>query len=46
MRKKYEVFDAFRKFKALVEEQSDKFIKVLRNDRGKEYCSNEFEIFF
>eukprot|EP00253_Pinus_taeda_P025723 PITA_25723 len=37
-----EVFEKFRNFKALVENQSGLHIKVLRTDRGGEYISKEF----
>jgi hypothetical protein len=43
LRKKYEVFDRFKKFKALVENQTEKIIKVLRTYNGREFCGNEFE---
>jgi hypothetical protein len=43
LRKKYEVFDRFKEFKALVENQTEKIIKVLRIDNGREFCRNEFE---
>jgi transposase InsO family protein len=43
--KKSEVFDKFKEFKALVENQTDKIIKVLRTDNGREFCRNEFEEF-
>jgi hypothetical protein len=43
LRKKYEVFDRFKEFKALVENQTEKIIKVLRIDNGGEFCGNEFE---
>ena len=43
LRKKYEVFDIFKEFKALVENQTEKRIKVLRIDNGGEFCGNEFE---
>eukprot|EP00253_Pinus_taeda_P028054 PITA_28054 len=36
------VFEKFRNFKALVENQSGLHIKVLRTDRGGEYISKEF----
>jgi hypothetical protein len=45
LRKKYEVFDRFKEFKALVENQTEKRIKVLRIDNGREFCENEFEEF-
>ena len=43
--KKYEVFERFKEFKALVENQTEKKIKVLRTDNGGEFCSKEFEEF-
>jgi hypothetical protein len=41
--KKFEFFDRFKEFKALVENQIVKIIKVLRTDNGGELCGNEFE---
>ena len=35
-----EVFDKFKEFKALVENQTEKKIKVLRTDNGGEFCRN------
>jgi hypothetical protein len=43
LRKKYEVFDQFKDFKALVENQTEKKIKLLRTDNGGEFFGNEFE---
>jgi hypothetical protein len=43
LRKKYEVFERFKEFKDLVENQTEKIIKVLRTDNGRELCKNEFE---
>jgi hypothetical protein len=43
LRKKSEVFDKFKEFKALVENQTDKIINVLRKDNGGEFCGNKFE---
>ena len=43
LRKKYKVFDKFKEFKALVENQTEKRIKVLRTINGGELCRNEFE---
>ena len=43
--KKYEVFDRFKEFKALVENQTEKRIKVLRIDNGGEFYGNEFKDF-
>jgi hypothetical protein len=45
VRQKFELFNIFKKFKCLVEKQSGCFIKVLRNDRRKEYISNQFHKF-
>jgi hypothetical protein len=45
MKTKDEVFSRFREFKALVENQTGKKIKVLRSDNGGEYTSNEFKKF-
>ena len=43
LRKKCEVFDKFKEFKALVENQTEKKIKVFRIDNGGELCGNEFK---
>ena len=45
LRKKSEVFDRFKEFKALVENQTEKKIKALRTDNGGEFCKKEFEEF-
>jgi hypothetical protein len=45
LRKKSEVFDQFKEFKALVENQTEKKINVMRTDNGGEFCGNEFEEF-
>ena len=42
LKNKGEVFEKFRKWKALVEKSSEKKIKVLRCDNGGEYTSTEF----
>ena len=41
--KKSEVFDMFKDFKALVDNQTKKRIKVLRTDNGRDFYENEFE---
>ena len=41
--KKFEVFDKFKEFKALVENPTEKRNEVLRMDNGGELCRNEFE---
>jgi hypothetical protein len=46
LRKKFDVFDRFKEFKALVENKTKKIIKVLRTDNGREFFLNEFEEFF
>jgi transposase InsO family protein len=45
LRKKSKVFDKFKELKALVENQTEKKIKVLRTDNGGEFYGNEFEEF-
>ena len=45
MHSKSEVFDAFQKFKAYVENQFSTRIKVLRSDSGGEYMSHQFQNF-
>jgi transposase InsO family protein len=45
MRFKSEVFNIFKKFKAMVELQSGYQIKKIRSDRGGEYTSLEFNAF-
>ncbi|CAJ2657083.1 unnamed protein product [Trifolium pratense] len=42
---KDEAFDVFKRFKALVENQCSKRIKILRTDGGGEYTSRRFESF-
>ena len=43
LREKSEVFDKFKEFKSLVENQTEKLIKVSRTDNGGEFRGNEFE---
>eukprot|EP00253_Pinus_taeda_P028998 PITA_28998 len=45
LKKKSEVFNRFKEFKALVENQTEKKIKVLRIDNRGEFCNKEFEEF-
>lgn len=45
LKHKSESFECFKKFKALVEKQSDKDLKVLRTDHGGEFTSTEFQVF-
>ena len=37
------VFQTFKKWKCLVENETSKKLKFLRSDNGGEYCSHEFE---
>ena len=46
LKRKSEVFDRFKEFKALVENRTEKKIKVLRTDNGGQFCSKEFEEFY
>ena len=45
MKNKSEVFSKFRDFKALVENQTDRRIKILRSDNGGEYFNSDFNKF-
>ena len=45
IKNKSDVFDCFKEWKALVENQFSCKVKILRTDNGGEYCSNEFENF-
>jgi len=42
LRHKYEAFEKFKAFKALVENKSDHKIKCLKSNQGGEFTSNEF----
>lgn len=45
LKNKSEVFNKFKLFKKMVETQTNKSIKVLRSDNGREFCSNEMSDF-
>jgi transposase InsO family protein len=45
LKDKSEVFNKFKEFKVLVENLSEKKIKILRLDNGGEFTSNEFKAF-
>ena len=45
LHKKSEAFDAFKHYKAWAEKQTGKALKSLRDDKGGEYMSNEWENF-
>ena len=42
---KSEALEVFKRFKVLVEKESEKTIKILRTDGGEEYTSKNFEEF-
>jgi hypothetical protein len=46
LRKKSNVFQKFKEFKSLMENQSDKKIKVLRTNNGDELSGKDFEQFY
>ena len=46
LKKKSKFFDRFKEFKALVENQTEKKIMVVRTYNGGEYCIKEFEEFY
>ncbi|KAF6203143.1 hypothetical protein GE061_003559 [Apolygus lucorum] len=46
MKHKSEVKEIFREFKALVENQTNKKIRILRTDNGTEYVNNDLKKFF
>ena len=43
MKNKDEVFNKFKKLKALIENHTEKKIKTIRSDNGGEFTSNEFK---
>ena len=43
MKHKSDVFDVFKKWKSLVENETGLKLKCLRSDNGGEYCSKESE---
>ena len=45
LKKKADVFNVFKQFKAMVEKKTDKSIKFLRIDNGGEFTSLELEQF-
>lgn len=45
LKAKNEALKYFKIYKALVEKQTEKSIKILRTDNGGEFCSTEFESF-
>jgi transposase InsO family protein len=45
LKRKSEVLNCFKDFKAIVEKQSSYKIRTVRSDQGEEYTSNDFEAF-
>ena len=43
MKNKDEVFNKFKEFKPLIENHTEKKIKIFRSDNGGEFTSNEFK---
>lgn len=43
IKQKSEAFACFQKYKAMVENQLNRKIKILRSDNGKEYCNKDFD---
>lgn len=42
LKQKSEIFNRFKEFKAVIENQQGKKIKILHTDNGTEYCNNKF----
>ena len=45
LKRKSEVFNCFKDFKAIVEKQSGYMIRTVRSDQGGEYTANDFEAY-
>ena len=45
LKRKSEVFNCFKDFKAIMEKQSGCMIRTVRSDQGGEYTANDFEAF-
>ena len=46
IQQKSDVFDTFKKWKALVENEIEKSLKCLRLDNGGEYCNKDFDDYY
>ena len=46
IKNKSDVFDTFKRWKAMVERQTEKKVKIFRTDNGLKFCSTEFDNFF
>jgi transposase InsO family protein len=45
LKNKSEAFSAFNQWKVMIENQTEKKVKILRSDNGMEFCSNEFKAY-
>jgi transposase InsO family protein len=45
LKHKFDIFAAFKKWKVMVETQTERKVKILRTDNGMEFCLNEFDEF-
>ena len=43
LKEKYEAFEKFKIFKALIKNQTGNRLKVVRSDKGGEFMSSDFE---
>jgi hypothetical protein len=43
LKEKYEAFEKFKVFKALIENQTRKILKAVRSNRGGEFSSRDFK---
>ena len=46
MKQNFYVFETFKKWKALVENETGKKLKCLKLDNGGEYCRESFEDYY
>ena len=46
IRQKFDVFNTFKKWKDLAENETRKRLKCLRSDNGGEYCNKEFDSYY
>jgi hypothetical protein len=45
LKHKSDAFDAFKAWKVMVKKQTERKVKILCNDNGMKFCSNEFKLF-
>ena len=46
IRQKYDMFDTFKKWKALAGNETGKRLECLRSDNGVEYCNMKFDSYY